>query len=106
MATLLTNNARAYVNFGRWIADCPIDCGSAKQLQPGEAMFHCVECGHVANIEWPANADAIWDALNERPAKRNRNWFPSGHNLAVRSGSPHGQTVDELKAETQENKVV
>lgn len=105
MATLLTNQARAYVNFGRWIADCPIDCGSAMQLQPGQAAFHCPECGHLTTVEWPSNPDEIWEALGKRQAKRNRNWFPSGHQLALRSGSPHGQSVAELDAETEENKV-
>lgn len=103
---LITNQARAYVNFGRWVADCPLDCGSAMQLQPGQGSYHCVECGHLATIEWPDNADDIWAALDERNAKRNRNWFPSNHTLALRSGSPHGQTVQELRDETQENKVV
>lgn len=104
--TLLTNKARAYVNFGRWIADCPMDCGSALQLQPGQAMYQCVECGYVTDIEWPSNANEIWDALLERPAKRNRNWFPSGHHLALRSFSPHGQTPQELRDETEENRRV
>lgn len=105
MATLITNKARAYVNFGRWIADCPVNCGSALQLQPGQSMFHCPECTFITEVEWPDNADEIWEALNDRYAKRNRNWFPSDHELALRSGSPHGQTVAELRAETEENQV-
>lgn len=104
MATLITNNARAYVNFGRWIADCPMRCGSAIQLQGGQDVFHCPECTYLASVEWPTNADEIWQALGERPAKRNRNWFPENHELALRSGSPHGQTVAELRDETEENR--
>lgn len=103
---IVTNKARAYVNFGRWIADCPIDCGSAMRLNPRQAMFHCVECRHVAEIEWPANADELWDALEKRQAPKNRNWFPAGHPLAVRASIPHGQTVKELEDETRERSEV
>lgn len=103
--TLLTNRARAYVNFGRWIADCPMDCGSALQLQPRQPTYGCIECGFTTEVEWPANADDIWAALAERPAKRNRNWFPAEHHLALRSLSPHGQSPEELRAETLENQV-
>lgn len=103
MTTLITNKARAYVNFGRWIADCPAACGSALQLQPGQGMFQCVECYHIASVEWPDNSDEIWVALNKRSANRNRNWFPANHELALRSGVPHGQTVQELEDETVEN---
>ncbi len=104
--TLLTNKARAYVNFGRWITDCPADCGSAIQLERAQAVFRCPECMFMTEVEWPANPDEIWEALGKRPAKRNRNWFPSGHTLALRSGSPHGQTIQELEDETRDNGVV
>lgn len=72
------------------------------KLEPKQTVFHCVECKHVANIDWPANADELWSALEARPAPRNRNWFPSGHHLALRAGLPHGQTPEELKDETRE----
>ncbi len=104
--TLLTNKARAYYNFGRWIADCPVDCGSAIQLNPGQSLFHCPECTFITDVEWPTNVDEITEALNKRQAKRNRNWFPENHDLALRSGSPHGQSVVELEDETEANKVV
>lgn len=100
---LVTNKARAYVNFGRWIADCPTDCGSALQLQAQQGMFHCVECGHIAPVEWPEDADPITEELAKRPAPRNRNWFPKGHDLALRAGLPHGQSVKELQDETVEH---
>jgi hypothetical protein len=100
MATLVTSKARAYVNFGRWIADCPTSCGSAIQLQPGQAVFQCVECYFMTSVEWPNDPDGIWEALGKRPANKHRNWFPSGHELALRSNSPHGQTVKDLEEET------
>lgn len=94
--------ARAYVNFGRWIADCPHNCGSALQLKSGQGVYQCVECGVLSEVEWPANPDEIWSALEERRAPKNRNWFPSGHVLALKAGAPHGQTVTELREETAE----
>jgi hypothetical protein len=103
MSVLITNKARAYVNWGRWIADCPIDCGGALALSPGQDMFHCPECKTLSNIEWPGNPDDIWNALAERPAPKTRNWFPSGHVLALRANCPHGQTPAQLREETAEN---
>lgn len=104
MTLLKPARARAYVNFGRWIADCPLECGSALALTPSQESFHCPECHAVSLVEWPTNPDKIWDALQERPARRNQNWFPKNHTLAVRAGCPHGQTVKELKDETEENR--
>lgn len=104
MSTLITNNARAYVNHGRWVADCPFDCGSARKLEPGEYVFQCSECLSVSRVEWPSNADDIWEALAERRAPKFRNWFPSNHTLALRSGTPHGQTPAELREEADAHK--
>lgn len=102
--TLLTPaQARAYVNYGRWIADCPAGCGSALALSERQATFHCVECQTVASVDWPKNSTEIWEALQERPARRYQNWFPSNHDLALKSGCPHGQSVKDLRDETKEN---
>lgn len=106
--TVITGQARAYVNFSRWIADCPLDCGNAVALQPNQTSFYCTPpggCGHISSVEWPSNADEIWQALMKRPMPKTRNWFPEGHNLALRSGCPHGQTISELNEETKENGV-
>lgn len=99
---IITNRARAYVNWGRWIADCPIECGGALKLNPGEAIFACPECRAISEVEWPSNAQEIWDELETRPIPKTRNWFPSGHALALRAGVPHGQSVQELRDETRE----
>ena len=103
MAQLLTARARARVNHGRWIADCPRRyCANAVKLQPGQATFHCAGdggCQQVAPVEWPADADGIWTALCERPVPSTRNWYPPGHVEAVRLGLPHGQTPAELRDE-------
>lgn len=103
MSTLITNQARAYVNHGRWIADCPIDCGGALALSPRQASFACPECHTISQVEWPKDVDDIWEALLQRVAPRFRNWFPAGHPLALRANCPHGQTVAQLRDETAEN---
>jgi hypothetical protein len=97
--------ARAYVNHGRWIADCPRDCGFASELQPKQSGYVCSECKWIGEVEWPDDADGIWEALQERAVPRTRNWFPSSHPLALKSNSPHGQSVKELMQETEENEV-
>lgn len=104
MTALITPaKARAYVNHSRWIAECPMECGCARVLQRQETMFHCSECGALTQVEWPANADEIWEALQERPLPRTRNWFPEEHHLALKCGAPHGQTPKELREEQREN---
>lgn len=104
MVSLLTERARAYLNHGRWISDCPRPyCGNAEGLSPGQVGFHCSNCGQIADVEWPPNAPEITAALDKRPVPQTRNWFPAGHELALRSGCPHGQTVADLEAETREH---
>lgn len=107
MALLLTARARARVNHGRWIADCPRrHCANAVKLDPRQPVFHCAGeggCQMVAEVEWPADADGIWEVLLERPVPGTRNWYPDGHVEAVRLGIPHGQSVAELRTEHREH---
>jgi hypothetical protein len=103
MTLLRPARARAYVNHGRWIAECPAECGSAVRLEPGQTLFHCSECSTISEVEWPEQADAIWEALLQRRLARTRNWFPVGHPLAVRAGCPQGQSPRELLDEQREN---
>ena len=100
MTRIITCMARAYVNYGRWVADCPVECGCALELKPRQMTFACVECHTVTQVEWPDNPDEIWEALSERPAPRTRNWYPKDHDLALRANLPHGQTVQDLRDET------
>lgn len=106
MAQLLTTRARARVNHGRWIADCPRrHCANAMRLDPRQATFHCGGeggCQMVAEVEWPADADGIWAALQERPVPGTRNWYPDGHVEALRLGLPHGQSPADLRDETRQ----
>ncbi len=95
--------ARAYVNHSKWIADCGRPyCNGAERLEPRQAQIHCANCHWEAPVQWPPDADAIWQVLQERPVPHTRNWFPSGHELALRSGCPHGQSVADLIAENAE----
>jgi hypothetical protein len=104
MAQLITARARARVNHGRWIADCPRSyCANAVRLEPGQAVYHCGGeggCHMVADVEWPTDADSIWEALLERPVPATRNWYPPGHAEAARTGLPHGQSPADLRDET------
>ena len=44
MATLITHHCQAYVNHGRWVADCPRPyCGNALKLTPNQAVFETLE---------------------------------------------------------------
>ncbi len=104
MTALITpKTALAYINHGRWVVECPWECGSAMELQPHELMFACSMCHQISPITWPSDADRIWEALQERVLPRTRNWFPDGHPLAIRLGAPMGQTEAQLRAEQREH---
>ena len=103
--SLVTGHARVYINFGRLVADCPLDCGGAVMVQPKQSTFFCQGaggCGHMAPLDWPSDIDELVEALAGRLPKH-RNWFPAGHPLALRAGCPHGQTPAELREETAAN---
>lgn len=106
---LVTNRARAYMNIGRWIADCPREhCNNAIALGPKQTMFHCDgvgSCGHIAEVDWPPDADEITRVLERRPVPGTRNWAPAGHRQTVVCGFPDGQTVADLEYENREHGV-
>lgn len=103
MTLLRPARALAYVNHGRWIADCPAECGNAMRLDPRQGVFACQECYTMSEVEWPEDAERIWEALLGRRLARNRNWFPVGHPLALRCGLPQGQSAKQLLDEQREN---
>lgn len=102
---LVTTRARAHVNHGRWVADCPwAHCNNAVALDPGASTMHCLGgCLAVARVEWPPDPDGIWDALAARPVPATRNWAPAGHRQSVACGFPDGQSAAELRSETAEH---
>ncbi len=92
----------AYVNHGRWVAECP-DCAGAQLVSELERRFWCLNCGNAAvNFAWrhvrmPQKRTAIEAELVIRPAARSeraitRNWLP-------------GETVEDLQRENVEHGV-
>ncbi|WP_326564562.1 hypothetical protein [Micromonospora peucetia] len=102
----MTVPAWAYLNWGRWVADCPGPaCTSAVALQHGQTTAGCIECHLVAPVRWPDDVPDLERVLWRRPEPANRNWFPLEHPFALAAGLPHGQTVADLEAESAENGV-
>jgi hypothetical protein len=71
--------AVAYVNWGRWVADCPCGCGGAELVEPDQP-FMCASCwnrgGAWLPVAWPAERAQIERTLVERSDARTRNWHP------------------------------
>lgn len=79
----------AYVNHGRWVADCP-ECAGGIACSPDNPEACCLDCGHTYAVSFPkpkdvARAEA---ALAGRGARRNQNWHPDA------------ESVKRLEAET------
>lgn len=111
MVQLIAARARAYVYSGDWVADCPRACGNVEHLYARASRnpaaprvvqlpeFRCSYCKLTAPIDWPPNLAEITAVLALRPIPHTRNWYPAGHDTAIKYRVPHGQTVDELRAE-------
>ena len=80
----------AYVNHGRWVADCPL-CPSAQVVDRGCPEMWCPQCepGGWFTVVFPEDASAIEVVLDMRPRINNRNWVP-------------GETVEDLVRENAE----
>jgi hypothetical protein len=78
----------AYVNHGRWVADC--DCGSGVACGPDSRDAVCFECGAVWRVKFPRSdrIDAAVAILDGRRYAKQRNWRPD-----------RGETLDDLRAE-------
>jgi hypothetical protein len=109
---------RAYVYNGDWVADCGRDgCANVEhlftQLRPNgpriqkRPFFGCSYCGYQAEITWPEPGfiAEMMPVLLKRPIPATRNWYPADHATAVKFRIPHGQSVDDLKAENEEHGV-
>lgn len=119
---LIQARARAYVYAGDWVADCPRGCGNVEHLylraSPRDAgaprvvrvpSYRCSYCrfgdAETVPVEWPPDVAEIMAVLMLRPIPHTRNWYPHGHETAVRCRVPHGQSVDDLRAENAEHGV-
>lgn len=70
---VVIGTAYAYINHGRWVADCP--CGSAQVVTPADPALYCVDClpdGWLTLI-FPADCASAEAEVAELP-KRERNW--------------------------------
>jgi hypothetical protein len=96
----------AYLNYGRWVADCPVDgCGDARAVyhpQTGARQTEdvCAK-GHAFQIEMPPEQveARIVAAVADRQEDGDKAWFPKGHGWAEAAGFPTGQTPAELVEE-------
>lgn len=75
----------AYLNHGRWLADCP--CNGAELVAPDLPMV-CGSCGAEHQVVFPTDRERIETILNKRPVL-NQNWLPD-------------ETVGELEAQNIE----
>jgi hypothetical protein len=96
----MDNESPVYVNWGRMVADCSRPgCTDAREVDAGQKRIECAN-GHVSELGWDPRLPQIVTALDERLSDKRRNWFPRGHPLAMVGGLPHGQSPDDLRAET------
>ncbi len=84
------HNVEAYMNHGRWVADCPGPCYEGAVTVPGFACDECRELGHHVFVVplLPLDATEIEEAMCLRPEARTRNW--------------RSETVEELHRETRD----
>lgn len=101
---LLVTRARAYVYAGDWVADCPRGCGNVEPLfdrhgGTRKPQFFCSYCKMIAPIEWANDEEQIMEVLGKRPIPHNRNWYPAGHEGAIKLRLEHGQSIEDLREE-------
>lgn len=90
----------AYVNHGRWLADCPFCRQTQVASKTDQRLFCCAEgCGNAqvggafVKVAWPKDADKIEAELLKRATPDHRNWTP-------------GETVRDLRNENAQYGVV
>jgi hypothetical protein len=107
--------ALAYLNHGRWVADCPepgcTDARLVYEVNPqtgiptGRRLTEDVCAnGHPFEIVMPPaefEAQVVAELAN-RPFDADRAWYPDGHMRAVLAGLPTGQSVADLARENDE----
>lgn len=81
--------ARAFINYGRWVAWCPDCIGAAEDVWRAIAVFFCLRCGNASvagawrPVLFPPDRDAIEATLADAPREA-QNWEP----WAVEEGPP------------------
>ncbi|HSE08466.1 MAG TPA: hypothetical protein VLB29_07355 [Nocardioidaceae bacterium] len=122
MVQLIAHRARAYVYCGDWVADCPRACGNVEhcyaRTNPRDPAgprvvqlpsFHCSYCklgsAETVLIDWPPNMAGIMAVLMLRPIPHTRNWYPASHDTALKYRIPHGQSIEDLRAENAAHNV-
>jgi hypothetical protein len=84
----------AYINWGRWVADCAF-CASAQVVTPDDARMWCPGCrnadvnGAWVRVAFPRDRAGIEEVLVARREVRNRNW--------------DRETLDELRQENRDH---
>lgn len=72
---------QAFVNFGRWLVECP-RCKFAVPASKRHPAFYCLRCGNRNNggaalrVTFPKNTELIEYILTRRPEIETRNWKP------------------------------
>lgn len=66
----------AYLNHGRWVADCT--CGGGLGVWDAAPTATCLDCGRTWSIEWPHpnTRRAVEAALGLRSHREQLNWDP------------------------------
>ena len=84
----------AYVNHGRWVADCPQPGCTGAMMVTEQQPMHCGnrDCGGGPwTVAFPAERQQIEVLLLLRPVDRNRNWRPGESLAALRAeNAEHG----------------
>jgi len=111
--SLAGDPVQAFVNFGRWLAECDL-CGNHEYVDPDTPIFFCANCGNgdsraARPVEFPADRERIEKALIARPiapgvgrddVQRMMNGIPMIEGLE-REWRP-GVSVEKLEEENQE----
>ena len=78
---------RAYVNHGRWVAECDTPYCAGAEAARG-ARIICDNCGQPSTVTYPRHRARIDEVLAQRLVPQTRNWVP-------------GETVRDLLEENK-----
>jgi hypothetical protein len=95
----LAGTVEAYINAGRWVAECPAGDGGALCVDRDAPYFLCCVCANAGNhgqwyqVRFPLPADEIEQVLLARPEVNG--WDAPSRNWRA------PQTVDDLRKENR-----